>query len=117
MNLNDALSAHASWKVKFRTAIELKQQLEADVISKDNCCDFGKWLHGSAKTAHGHMPEYSTCLQQHAAFHVEAGHIAKAINAGRYDQASAMLAAGKPYDVASSGVGTAIVRLRKAANL
>ena len=117
MNLDDALAAHASWKVKFRTAIDKREQLDAGAIGRDNGCELGKWLHGPAKGQVGLLPEYSACVKEHAVFHVEAGKVAQAINSGRYEEATDMIAAGTPYDRASSTVGASIVRLRKVAKL
>ena len=45
MDLNQAIEKHAEWKVKFRSAIVKKESMDAGTISKDNCCELGKWLH------------------------------------------------------------------------
>lgn len=117
MNLEDAVSAHASWKVKFRTAIEKRARLDADSICKDNNCELGKWLHGPGKSSVGQLPEYSKCVNEHANFHVQAGQVATAINKERYSEAANMLAGGTPYDKSSSAVAAALIRLKKAAKL
>jgi hypothetical protein len=41
MNLDTAISAHAAWKTKFRTAITAKEPMDAATIGKDNCCELG----------------------------------------------------------------------------
>jgi methyl-accepting chemotaxis protein len=116
MNLDDALNAHAKWKVKFRSAIEQQDKtLDATSIAKDDTCDFGKWLHGPGKTEVGRLPDYATCVKEHAAFHTEAGKVARAINAGKFNEAATMLNAGTSYDNASKSVGVAIMRLRREA--
>jgi methyl-accepting chemotaxis protein len=114
MDLNTAHQAHSDWKIKLRLAITKKEQLDADTISKDNCCAFGKWLHGEAASAYGRLPGYKDCLGKHAAFHKEAGAVARTINTGQYAKAEAMLGAGTPYAMASKAVGSAILGLKKA---
>ena len=117
MDLTKAIQAHGEWKVKFRNAINHKEQMDSDTIACDDRCALGKWLHGQAKQRHAHLGSYRDCVKKHAAFHVEAGQVAKAINAGHYDKAECMLAGGTPYASASSEVGSAILALKKAANL
>jgi Chemoreceptor zinc-binding domain len=117
MNLDSALAKHAEWKLKFRSAISKQESLDAAIIAKDNCCDFGKWLHGEGKTKYSGLTGFSDCVAKHATFHTEAGKVATAINAGKYNEAEAMLSAGTAYTASSNAVGTAIVRLKKEAKL
>jgi methyl-accepting chemotaxis protein len=114
IDLDTALQKHAEWKVKFRTAISHNDKLDVATISKDNCCDFGKWLHGNTKLHLGHLGSFSECISKHAAFHIEAGKVAQAINEKRHQEAHAMIsAADSAFVSASSAVGIAIMRLKK----
>lgn len=113
MDLNSAISKHAEWKVKFRGAIAKKESLDAATIAKDNCCDLGKYLHGEAKAKFAGSQGYRTCVEKHASFHVEAGKVAAAINAKRFDEATAMIGAGTPFSSASNAVGVAIMNLQR----
>ncbi len=113
MDLNQAIEKHAEWKVKFRTAITKQESLDAGVISKDNCCELGKWLHGVGRAKFSNLPSFLKCVSNHARFHVEAGKIAQTINAKKYKDAEAMLSNGTPYSLASNEVGTAIMQLKK----
>jgi len=117
MDLDSAIGKHAEWKVKLRGAISNKEKLDASTISKDNCCELGKWLHGDAKAKFGSLSSYSICMAKHAAFHVEAGKVASTINAGKFAEAEAMLGSATPYNAASSAVGVAIMGLKKEAAL
>ncbi|MGZ4980401.1 MAG: methyl-accepting chemotaxis protein [Methylobacter sp.] len=114
IDLDSALQKHAEWKVKFRTAISHNDNLDVATISKDNCCDFGKWLHGNTKLHLGHLDSFSECVSKHAAFHVEAGKVAQAINDKRHQEANTMINnADSAFIAASSAVGIAIMRLKK----
>ena len=111
--LDKALQKHAEWKVKFRSAISHHEKMDVATISKDNCCDFGKWLYGDTKQQLGHLESFSECLGRHAAFHIEAGKVAQVINEGRYHEAQGMLSTDSAFVAASSEVGAAIMRLKK----
>jgi methyl-accepting chemotaxis protein len=86
--------------------------MDAAAISKDNNCEFGKWLHGEAKALYGKEDSYAKCVAGHAAFHVEAGKVAAAINAKKMDEAERMMAAGSNYAQASKNVGISIIELK-----
>jgi methyl-accepting chemotaxis protein len=117
MDLDTAIQKHSEWKTKFRSAISKQESMDTETISKDNCCELGKWLHGEAKTKFGKLASYTNCVSKHATFHVNAGKVATAINAKKYAEAEAMIANGTPYTSASNEVGIAIIRLKKEAGL
>jgi methyl-accepting chemotaxis protein len=117
MNLDDAIAKHAEWKLKFRSAISKQETMDVDTIAKDNCCELGKWLYGEGKSKFGHLASYSACVTKHAAFHIEAAKVAKAINSKKFQEAEAMISSGSTYSAASSAVGTAIMALKKEARL
>lgn len=117
MDLDQAITKHAEWKTKFRTAITKQEALDAATISKDNCCEIGKWLHGEAAAKYSKLPSLKDCISKHAVFHAEAGKVAQAINAKKYKEATAMIDNGTPYAAASSAVAVAIMHLKKEAAL
>ena len=117
MDLDSAIGKHAEWKMKLRAAISKQETLDAATISKDNCCELGKWLHGDGKAKFGRLASFTECMTKHAAFHVEAGKVATTINAKKYPEASAMLNAGTGYASTSAAVNTAIMNLKKEANI
>jgi methyl-accepting chemotaxis protein len=112
MDLGLAIQKHAEWKYKFRAAMSASEPMDAAAISKDNCCEVGKWLHGEAKDLHGHLASHAKCVAAHAAFHAEAGKVAAVINAKKNDEAEHMLGAGTPYAEASRKVGVAFIELK-----
>ena len=114
IDLDGALKKHADWKVKLRTAITNKETLDVVTISKDNCCDFGKWLHSEDTHPQiSHLQSYHDCVARHAEFHVEAGKVAAIINDKKYDQAQKLLGSDSAFSNASGAVGSAIMRLKK----
>jgi len=115
IDLDGALKKHADWKMKLRTAISQREKLDAETISKDNCCDFGKWLHSEDTHPQiAHLQSYHDCVERHADFHQVAGTIAHLINAKKYEDADRMLNDGNgDFIKNSSAVGAAIMRLKK----
>jgi methyl-accepting chemotaxis protein len=89
--------------------------MDAETISKDNCCELGKWLYGEAKVKFGKLSSHTNCIAKHKAFHIEAGKVAKTINAKKFQEAETMINSGTPYALASSGVGVAVMAFRKEA--
>jgi len=115
MDLENAVAKHAEWKTKFRSAISKQEQMDTATISKDNCCDLGKWLHGEAKSKYSALDSYKDTVAKHAIFHAEAGKVASTINAKKYSEAEGMIGSGTTYGSASSAVGVAILKLKKEA--
>jgi methyl-accepting chemotaxis protein len=113
MNLDNAIQAHAQWKLTLRSAISRCETVDAAKISADNCCELGRWMHGEGRSILGQSPVFKECVTLHAAFHREAGRVAIAINGKRYDEANALLAGGSAYSEASSMIGAALIRLKR----
>jgi methyl-accepting chemotaxis protein len=118
MDLNSAIQKHAQWIFKFQSDLKMmelggtNEPLDVATISKDNCCEFGVWLHGEAKSLYMQQPAYARCVAAHAEFHTEAGKIAAAINAKKMADAERMMAAGSPFKEISKKVGVAIIELK-----
>ncbi|MGA9665403.1 MAG: CZB domain-containing protein [Gallionella sp.] len=117
MDLDQVIERHSQWKVKFRVAITGHEKMDAETITKDNCRELGKWLHGEAKSRFGHLASHKECVARHAAFHIEAGKVAKAIYAERFKEAEAMIDVNTPYTNASKEVAGAILKLKKESGL
>ncbi|MGA3370779.1 MAG: CZB domain-containing protein [Terracidiphilus sp.] len=112
MDLDTAIQKHAQWKFKFINALYENETMDAAAISKDNNCEFGKWLYGEAQSLYGKSVIYQNCVADHAAFHVEAGKVAAAVNAKRKDEAERLLASGSAYATSSRKVSVSIVELK-----
>ncbi len=82
--INDAIGAHGSWKIKLRTAINKGHSTQSvEDVRCDDKCAFGKWLHGSEidpQTRTG-VP-YSVIKRLHAEFHICAADVLKRATSG-----------------------------------
>lgn len=70
-----AFGAHGQWKARIKQAIESGQcEHDPEVVSRDDRCAFGKWLHGDSLTdGDRSSSDYRTVLGRHAEFHQAAG--------------------------------------------
>ena len=112
-DFDTAIEAHRHWKVKLRSAIEKREQLDAATICRDDQCPLGRWLHGPGGARWSSKPGFSTLLQAHAGFHQAAGQVAQTINRGAYDQANHLLGSGSKFAQASNETVTAILRAKR----
>lgn len=117
MDLDHAIQKHSEWRIKFRSAISKHETVDTGNIAHDDGCEFGKWLHGEARTKFGKLGSYSECLSKHAAFHLEASKVAVAINQKKYAEAEQMIGNNTPYTSASTAIAGAILKLKKEAKI
>jgi methyl-accepting chemotaxis protein len=106
------ITAHIRWKLSMRTAALMKQKVDVAEITRDDLCEVGKWLYGAAQISRRSSPVYRRVVNEHALFHMEAGKVARLINAGQYDDAAAALDANSAYAKASQTAIAAINELR-----
>jgi len=88
--INDAIGAHGSWKIKLRTAINKGQSTQSiEEVRCDDKCAFGIWLYGpdiDPETRTG-VP-YNVIKRLHAEFHLCAADVLKLATTG--DRAGAV---------------------------
>ena len=91
--INNAIGAHGSWKIKLRTAVNKGEsdQTPEDVRCDDKCV-FGKWLNGSTiDTATRSGAPYQVIKRLHAEFHVCASEVLRKAITGDKNGAIEML--------------------------
>lgn len=84
MNFDDAIKAHANWKLRLVSYIEgsSKEKLDPLVIRRDDACQLGQWIHSEAKKLAVVQPMLPELVQQHARFHERAAGIVRRVQAG-----------------------------------
>jgi methyl-accepting chemotaxis protein len=113
INLDNAIKAHADWRTKLRAAGQKHEQVDAQTIGRDDCCELGKWLSGNGHSQCGSVPSFVALITAHKSFHQAAGKVAHFINSGHGDEVEKMLGSGSVFSTASSDVTRLIVQLRK----
>ena len=117
MNFDTAVQTPALWKTKLSTAISKRERLDLITLSWDDRCELGIRLHGTHRTHYSQHGSHGDRIHKHLAFHTEVTKVAKAVNAGEFTIAEAMLNAGTPYAKASSTLSVTFIQLRKAAGI
>jgi hypothetical protein len=113
VNFDDAIQAHAAWKIKLAVYIKHPDgEIKSADLGVDNQCPLGQWLHGEAKKKFSSVAEYQTLVLEHARFHRAAGKIAEEANSGQALNAEAVLGAGSEFATASLSVVKAIRNLK-----
>jgi methyl-accepting chemotaxis protein len=113
INLESAIKAHADWRAKLRLAAQKNEHTDAQTLGRDDCCELGKWLHGSGTRQCGGVPSFAALLAAHKSFHFAAGKVATAINQGHGAEVEGMMGNGSAFTQASGEVTRLIVQLRK----
>lgn len=81
--LEQGLNSHLIWKMRFTTAIDERSNLDisSKILSMDNQCPFGKWIHGELLTTEEkNSVEWETVVAFHKRFHIIAGDIKQLID-------------------------------------
>ncbi|MDD5336794.1 MAG: methyl-accepting chemotaxis protein [Rhodoferax sp.] len=111
INLDNAIQAHANWRMKLRTAAIRNETLDAEAAACDDCCELGKWLYGAGASKYGGKPSFVELVNSHREFHQEAGKVASTINRGESEQAQKMLERDTDFSRATSKVSSLLVQL------
>ncbi len=112
-DFDSAIEAHRQWKVKLRSAIEKREKLDAETISRDDCCALGKWLHGPGGSRWGTRPQFVKLMAKHAEFHAAAGNVARKINTGAYKEAERLIGSGSAFLDASTEVSMVLTHAKR----
>ena len=113
INLDNAIKAHADWRTKLRAAATSGENLDADTIGRDDCCELGKWLQGTGSSKYGGKSSFVALIEAHEQFHHEAGKVARTVNHGQGAEAAQMLESGTPFSQVSNEVTRLIVQLKR----
>ncbi len=109
--LEQAHRWHQEWKVKLLAAVNTKEPIDIDTISRDDCCDLGKWLYSEGQQYNGHKPAFQDLILHHREFHMLTGAVAEIVNARQYELAKAYLSNDAQLAHSSHEVDGAIQRL------
>jgi hypothetical protein len=110
-----AIGAHGAWKKRLATAIaDGAHQEDVTAVAKDDRCDFGRWLHGSAPAA-SDQAHHRAATALHATFHKEAAETLRLVSAGNQVQARASIDTGGRFTEASRVLTKEMIDWRQAA--
>ncbi len=89
IDIDTAIAAHENWKLRLQNYLNdtSKEDLQPDVVCRDDRCDLGQWLHGPGGQRLGHYPAFSLLVARHKFFHVQASTVVALAQAGEKDKA------------------------------
>lgn len=112
MNFDDAIRAHANWKMKLARYIQRPDHsLKPAEVALDSRCDLGKWLDGEGGR-YSSLPEFSKLKREHQRFHKEAAAVISRADSGTDESEEVALGAKSEYGAASSAVVSAIMAMK-----
>ncbi len=112
LNFKSAIDAHMKWKVRLEHRIkdDNHEKLQVEMVSRDDRCQLGQWIHGPGGERFGHLREFQEMKMEHARFHLSAGDVLACCLAGDKEGARDKLRAGD-YTRASERVKLHLARL------
>jgi hypothetical protein len=112
LDFKTAIDAHMKWKIRLERCLEggNEENLQVDVVSRDDQCALGKWIHGLGGERFGDLPEFQQMQVEHARFHLCAADVLTCCLAGDREGASNKLRSGD-YTRASERVKLFLARL------
>ncbi len=116
MNFDDAINAHAQWKVRLRRLLDgtSNETIDAETVARDNVCVLGQWLYGEGSKYSAH-PAYAKLKNEHASFHKCAGQVVRFVAGGNKAAAEATLDSNGEFSQRSIHVVLAIRELKRQA--
>lgn len=96
LNFATAVEAHNKWRVRLAAVIDgtSTEKLEPGVVSQDNQCVLGKWVHGGGAQKFGHEATFHQLRDTHAEFHAQAGRVLALAQGGQAAEARKQLENG-----------------------
>jgi hypothetical protein len=110
--IDKAIAAHASWKIRLRSALNGGDIPDPSKVGLDDQCDFGKWLVVSAAKLKGDS-HFQAIKQLHARFHTAAAGVCSDIRAKKPDAAKHAMDVGGPFTSASADLTRAMMEWKK----
>ena len=96
LNFRTAIGAHQQWKERLQSVIDgsHSEDLDVEVVSRDDRCVLGKWIHGEGGKLFGSDERFQELQKNHVHFHLCAGTVLKLAQTGRKTEAQALLKTG-----------------------
>ncbi len=93
INLMEAAQAHIGWKMRLQQYLDgtSAEQLDPEMVCRDDQCKLGAWIHGSARNHFGDEHAFHMLTTDHAIFHQLAGKIVLYAHASKFDEARTLM--------------------------
>lgn len=94
LDVSGAVAAHQAWMGRLKNLLQgrSKDTYDPAIVGRDDQCALGKWVQGPGQQYCGHLQEFPSLKSKHRDFHRMAAEVLNFHQAGRRDQAEALLA-------------------------
>lgn len=112
MDFDEAIKAHAAWKLKLSTYLKKPDgSLKPVDVEVDNKCNLGQWIYGEGSKL-SNFSEYATLKNEHNKFHKAAAEVIRKADRGESITDEIALGSKSAFGSASSAVVSAIMSMR-----
>lgn len=100
LDIEEAIATHRLWKQQLRARLLPQESvwlpkdlpaLEREVVSCDDRCELGRWIHGRGRARLGTFPGFTDLMAHHRMFHHVAGNVMALQERGKFGDARRML--------------------------
>ena len=113
MNFEEAIQAHAAWKVKLTVYVRKPDGvLKSSEVGASDRCMLGKWLESTGKK-YASLPEYKDLVAKHARFHTAAASVIEKADSGAKMDQDQILGVDSEYGLVSRSVVRAKLRVNR----
>lgn len=112
MKIDEAVAAHATWKMKLaRYLSQPDGSLNAVLVASPSHCELGMWIKDEGKQF-SYLPEFATLVSSHNDFHIAAAEIVRKADAGDRITAEIALGAKSEFTSASAEIVNSILAIK-----
>jgi hypothetical protein len=97
LDLPAAIAAHEQWTRRLDAFLrgDSTEDLRPETVCFDDRCELGKWIHGPGRARLGHLPLFTSLLEDHRQFHFDAAKVVTLTRSRLTDEAARTMAG--PY--------------------
>jgi methyl-accepting chemotaxis protein len=79
--------AHRSWRLKLRSFLDGRENIDSKGLASHRDCELGKWIYGGGTSAYSRLPEMQELEKKHKDMHALVKHVVKLKHAGKASEA------------------------------
>jgi methyl-accepting chemotaxis protein len=69
MNFAVVKMAHRTWRLKLRSFLDGRENIDPKQLASHQDCELGKWLYSTGMSKHGHLREIQELEKKHKSMH------------------------------------------------
>jgi hypothetical protein len=102
--IDAAITAHSRWKHRLKELVQTgKSDIDAATATRDDACEFGKWLQAYRPTAK-EKASYEAVRTKHAEFHRVVGGVVRLVASSQKAEAMKSMDMGSPFASVSAAL-------------